>query len=110
MKNRLPLIRTKLFLFLVITGAVVTGNLLSHLWLRQDLMTIQTEIKHTEQELLKKLDALEKNNEYQKRRSEFAEKEAARLQRSIEYHNQLMERARTTSSPSNVGSGPAPAP
>jgi len=91
-------------LFILVISAVIIGNLLSHLLLRSDVAKMSAEIHATEQKLLTRLDKLEKDNQYQKTYAEQAQKESARLQRSIEYHQGLMDRARTPTSPATTES------
>lgn len=107
MKRLATKTRARIMLFVLIISAVMIGNLVSHLLLRHDVAKMSAEIAAAEKTLLQKLDKLEKDNRYQKAYAEQAQKEAARLQRSIDYHQGLMDRAKTSTTPA---SAPAPAP
>lgn len=100
MKRLSAKIRGRVILFVLIAIAVVVGNLASHFLLRKQMATISAEIHVAEQKLLARLDKLEKDNQYQRKYIEQAQRESAGLQRSIEYHQDLMDRARTIASPS----------
>lgn len=100
MKRLSAVIRTRAILFVLIVIAVVIGNLPSHWLLRNQMANMSAEIHAAEQKLLTKLEKLEKDNQYQRKHIEQAQRERAQLQRSIEYHQGLMDRARTLASPS----------
>lgn len=82
-------------LFILLIIAVIAGNMLSHAFVRHDVLKLSTEIHTMEKKLLAKLDQIEKEVRHQNTYAEQAQKESARMQRIMEFHQRLMDRAKS---------------
>lgn len=93
MKRISQIIRTQLIYFALIVSALVIGNLLGYLLLRDQIARLSADMQSLENTLVQKLETLERDDRYQKATIEQAQKERESLERALKFHQELMMRA-----------------